>query len=314
MSKKLIICEKPSVAKDVATALPETFTQKGDIYESDHLVISYAVGHLLEQVDPDAYDARFRQWTYEDLPIIPKHFRYQARDSRAAKQLGTLHKLMARPDVTGIVNACDAGREGELIFKLILESAPEKARDKPVERAWFSSMTKAAIQDAFTRLRPDSDMRGLEDAARARSEADWLVGMNGTRAATTKAGSIRRVLSLGRVQTPTLAMIVRRDLEIAAFVPQDYWQVDALFTGADSDLPAMWNDVAGTHRELLFTDSDGKPVRDRINQADMAAGVVQAVTGAEGTVTSVETKPRTENPQLLYDLTALQRDANQRYG
>ena len=314
MSKKLIICEKPSVARDVATALPETFAQKGEAYESDHWVISYAVGHLLEQVDPDAYDARFRKWTYEDLPIIPEHFRYQARDSRAAKQLGTLHKLMARPDVTGIVNACDAGREGELIFKLILESAPEKARDKPVERAWFSSMTKAAIQDAFTSLRPDSDMRSLEDAARARSEADWLVGMNGTRAATTKAGSIRRVLSLGRVQTPTLAMIVRRDLEIAAFVPQDYWQVDATFTGAESDLPGMWNDVAGTHRELLFTDADGKTFKDRINAADAAQAIVDAVSGAQGTVTSVETKPRTENPQLLYDLTALQRDANQRYG
>ena len=314
MSKKLIICEKPSVARDVSVALPETFTQKGDAYESDHWVISYAVGHLLEQVDPDAYDARFRKWTYEDLPIIPQEFRYQARDARAAKQLGSLHKLMARDDVSTIVNACDAGREGELIFKLILQSASEKARAKPVERAWFSSMTKAAIQDAFQNLRPDSDMRSLEDAARARSEADWLVGMNGTRAATTKAGSIRRVLSLGRVQTPTLAMIVRRDLEIAAFEPLDYWQVDATFTGADSDLPAMWNDVAGTHRDMLFTDGDGKTFKDRINAADAAAGIVDLVTGATGTVTSVDTKPRTENPQLLYDLTALQRDANQRYG
>jgi len=314
VGKKLIICEKPSVARDVAGALPEAFTQKGDAYESDHWVISYAVGHLLEQVDPDAYDPRFRKWTYEDLPIIPEQFRYQARDSRAAKQLGSLHKLMARPDVTGIVNACDAGREGELIFKLILQSASDAARGKPVERAWFASMTKAAIREAFTNLRPDDDMRSLEDAARARSEADWLVGMNGTRAATTRAGSIRRVLSLGRVQTPTLAMIVRRDLEIAAFTPQDYWQVDATFTGADSPLPAMWNDVAGAHRDLLFTDVDGKTFKDRINAADAAQAIVGAVTGAQGTVTSVETRPRTENPQLLYDLTALQRDANQRYG
>ena len=314
MGKKLIICEKPSVARDVAGALPGTFTQKGDAYESDDWVISYAVGHLLEQVDPDAYDPRFRKWTYEDLPIIPQEFRYQARDSRAAKQLGALHRLMARKDVTTIVNACDAGREGELIFKLILQSASEAAREKPVERAWFSSMTKAAIRDAFSSLRPDSEMRDLEDAARARSEADWLVGMNGTRAATTKAGSIRRVLSLGRVQTPTLAMIVRRDLEIAAFEPRDYWQVEATFTGADSDLPAMWNDVAGAHRDLLFTDDDGKTFKDRINAADAAQGIVDLAAGAQGTVTSVETKPRTENPQLLYDLTALQRDANQRYG
>ncbi len=314
MRKKLIICEKPSVARDVAGALPGTFTQKGDAYESDDWVISYAVGHLLEQVDPDAYDPRFRKWTYADLPIIPEAFRYQARDSRAAKQLGSLHRLMARKDVTTIVNACDAGREGELIFKLILQSAPEAAREKRVERAWFSSMTKAAIRDAFTALRPDSEMRDLEDAARARSEADWLVGMNGTRAATTKAGSIRRVLSLGRVQTPTLAMIVRRDLEIAAFEPRDYWQVEATFTGADADLPAMWNDVAGAHRDLLFTDDDGKTFRDRVSAADAAQGIVDAVAGATGTVTSVETRPRTEAPQLLYDLTALQRDANQRYG
>lgn len=314
MSKKLIICEKPSVARDVAGALPETFTQKGDAYESDHWVISYAVGHLLEQVDPDAYDDRFRKWTYEDLPIIPSEFRYQPRDSRAGKQLSSLHRLMARKDVTGIVNACDAGREGELIFKLILQSANEAARAKPVERAWFSSMTKSAIGDAFEALRPDSEMRPLEDAARARSEADWLVGMNGTRAATTRAGSIRRVLSLGRVQTPTLAMIVRRDLEIQAFVPQDYWQVDATFAGADSDLPAMWNDVGNSHRDILFTDADGKTFKDRIGVQAAADSIVKVARGAEGVVEKVETKPRSEAPQLLYDLTALQRDANQRFG
>ncbi len=314
MSRKLIICEKPSVARDVAAALPETFSQKGDAFESDHWVISHAVGHLLEQMDPEAYDARFKKWTYGDLPIIPAEFRYQARDARAAKQLAALHRLMARTDVTGIVNACDAGREGELIFKLILQSASEAARAKPVERAWFSSMTRTAIQEAFTNLRPDSEMRNLEDAARARSEADWLVGMNGTRAATTRAGSIRRVLSLGRVQTPTLAMIVRRDLEIGAFTPQDYWQVDATFTGAASDLPASWNDVAGAHRDRLFTDTDGKTFRDRLSTAGAAQAIADLTTGAEGIVRSVETRPRTENPQLLYDLTALQRDANQRFG
>ena len=313
MSKKLVICEKPSVARDVAGALPEVFTQKGDAYESDHWVISYAVGHLLEQVDPDEYDPRFRKWTYEDLPIIPTEFRYQARDSRAAKQLASLHKLMSRKDVTEIVNACDAGREGELIFKLILQSAPAAAHDKPVERAWFSSMTKAAIQDAFTALRPDSEMKPLEDAARARSEADWLVGMNGTRAATTRAGSIRRVLSLGRVQTPTLAMIVRRDLEIQAFEPKDYWQLEALFTGADQPLPGTWNDVENAHRDILFVD-EGKTFKDRIAVGPAAEAISVAVTGAEGTVKSVEAKQRSEAPQLLYDLTALQRDANQRYG
>ncbi len=313
MSRKLVICEKPSVARDVAGALPGTFTQKGDAYESEHWVISYAVGHLLEQVDPDDYDPRFKKWTYEDLPIIPDEFRYQARDSRAAKQLASLHTLMSRTDVTGIVNACDAGREGELIFKLILQSAPAAAHGKPVQRAWFSSMTKAAIQEAFTALRPDSEMKPLEDAARARSEADWLVGMNGTRAATTRAGSIRRVLSLGRVQTPTLAMIVRRDLEIQAFDPRDYWQIEALFTGADQPLPGTWNDISNTHREILFVD-EGKTFKDRIAVGPAAEAISTAVTGAEGVVTSVEAKQRSEAPHLLYDLTALQRDANQRYG
>ncbi len=314
MSKKLVICEKPSVARDVAGALPETFTQKGDAYESDHWVISYAVGHLLEQVDPDAYDARYKKWTYEDLPIIPDEFRYQARDGRSAKQLASLHRLMSRPDVDIIVNACDAGREGELIFKLILQSAPPKAQGKTVERAWFSSMTKSAIKDAFESLRPDSEMQPLEAAARARSEADWLVGMNGTRAATTRAGSIRRVLSLGRVQTPTLAMIVHRDIEIGAFVPQEYWQVDATFTGADSPLPGMWHDVQGTHRDLLFTDDDGKTHKDRIVPGSAADEIATLAAGAQGVVTSVETRPRTEAPHLLYDLTTLQRDANQRFG
>ncbi len=313
VSKKLVICEKPSVARDVAGALPAAFTQKGDAYESDHWVIAYAVGHLLEQVDPDAYEPRYKKWTYEDLPILPAEFRYQARDGRAAKTLAALHRLMNRKDVTGIVNACDAGREGELIFKLILQSAPAAAHDKPVERAWFSSMTKAAIQNAFTSLRPDAEMKPLEDAARARSEADWLVGMNGTRAATTRTGSVRRVLSLGRVQTPTLAMIVRRDLAIQAFDPKAYWQIEALFTGADQPLPGTWTDVAGTHRDLLFRD-EGKTFKDRIAVASAAEEISATAAGAEGVVTSVEAKQRREAPYLLYDLTALQRDANQRFG
>lgn len=314
VGKTLVICEKPSVARDVANALPGSFAQKSDSWEGDDWVIAFAVGHLLEQVDPDAYDPKYKKWNYDDLPIVPEEFRYHARDARAGKQLSSLHKLMTRADVDCVVNACDAGREGELIFKLILQSAPAKGRDKPVKRAWFNSMTQSAIREAFETLRDDAEMRPLEDAARARSEADWLVGMNGTRAATTKAGSIRRVLSLGRVQTPTLAMIVRRDQEIAAFVPQNYWQVDALFTGADIDLPALWHDAPGTHRDLWFTDGDGKTYRDRICRGDDATEIAGLVSGADAVVESVETKPRTENPQLLYDLTGLQRDANQRYG
>jgi DNA topoisomerase-3 len=218
----LIICEKPSVAQDVAKALLGSKAKRvGDHWEGSDAIVAFAVGHLVEQVDPDAYDERYKKWRYEDLPILPESFRYQARDTRAGKTLKSLHALMKRPDVDAIINACDAGREGELIFKLILETAPKAAHDKPVKRAWFSSMTQKAIRDAFDALRDDAAMQPLEAAARARSEADWLVGMNATRAATTKAGSVRKVLSLGRVQTPTLALIVNRDLAIAAFVPQD---------------------------------------------------------------------------------------------
>src|SRR5439155_9327260 len=178
MASTLIICEKPSVARDVAAALPGKFVKRGDHYEGPDAIVAYAVGHLVEQADPEVYDEKLKKWRYEDLPIVPDHFRYDARDARAAKQLKSLHRLMASKDVDTIVNACDAGREGELIFKLILETAPPAARKKHVQRAWFSSMTANAIREAFTRLREDEQMRPLEEAARARSEADWLVGIN----------------------------------------------------------------------------------------------------------------------------------------
>src|ERR1700674_3340707 len=209
MGRMLIICEKPSVARDVAGALFGRKAKRvGDFYEGPDGVVAFAVSHLLEQVDPDEYDAKYKKGRSDDLPILPDEFRYKPRDARAQAQLRALHKLMSAATTDLIVNACDAGREGELIFKLILQTASKAARAKPVKRAWFSSMTQKAITDAFAHLREDEQMRPLEQAARARSEADWLVGMNATRAATTKAGSARRVLSLGRVQTPTLAMIV----------------------------------------------------------------------------------------------------------
>jgi DNA topoisomerase III len=301
MPKTLIICEKPSVARDVAAALPGRHPKaKGaDHYEGPEAVVAYAVGHLVEQVDPEAYDGRFKKWRYEDLPIVPERFRYEARDARAAKQLKALHKLMASPEVDTIVNACDAGREGELIFKLILETAPAKARQKPVRRAWFSSMTPAAIREAFENLREDETMRPLEDAARARSEADWLVGMNATRAATTRAGSARRVLSLGRVQTPTLALIVGRDMAISAFVPEDYWEVEARFrTGGGAVYTGLWHEGSTT----------------RLTAAEPAEAIAAAARGQDATVESLETKPQVEQAPLLYDLTTLQREANQRFG
>ena len=299
MPRSLIICEKPSVARDVSTALPGTFAKNGDFYESATTIVGFAIGHLVEQVDPDQYDERYKKWKYEDLPIVPEEFKYQARDAKAGKQLKSLHKYMASADVDVIVNACDAGREGELIFKLILETAPKKAHDKPIKRAWFSSMTAGAIRDAFEHLRDDEEMIPLEEAARARSEADWLVGMNATRAATTKAGSARKVLSLGRVQTPTLALIANRDLAIQAFVPEDYWEVAATFaTSTGARYVGMWHEGATT----------------RLTAAAPADAIVEAVHDKPAVVESLETKPQTEPSPLLYDLTTLQREANRRFG
>jgi len=296
----LIICEKPSVARDVAAALYGRKAKKaGDFYEGPDGIVAFAVGHLLEQVDPDEYDVKFKKWRYEDLPILPEEFHYKARDSRAQTQLRALHKLMGAATTDVIVNACDAGREGELIFKLILQTASKAARAKPVKRAWFSSMTTKAITEAFAHLRDDDQMRPLEQAARARSEADWLVGMNATRAATTKAGSVRRVLSLGRVQTPTLAMIVARDLAIQAFVPEDYWEIDGTFaTAQGTRYVGKWHDGSAT----------------RVTTAQTAEDIAGAVADKPALVISVETKPQVVQAPLLYDLTTLQREANSRYG
>jgi DNA topoisomerase-3 len=295
MGKNLVICEKPSVAADVAKALGAKGVADG-FYESDDTVVGFAVGHLVEQVDPEAYDPKFKTWRFEDLPIVPETFRYEARDARSKKQLTLLHKAIRRKDVATVVNACDAGREGELIFKLVLETS---GATKPVKRAWFSSMTQKAIRDAFAHLRDDAEMLPLEHAARARSEADWLVGMNASRAATTRIGSRRAALSLGRVQTPTLALIVHRDLEIDAFRPEDYWQVRATFeTAAGASYDGLWR----------------RGSKDRVDVAEEAERVAEVTRGAAARVTSVERKPVVEQAPLLYDLTTLQRDANSRFG
>jgi DNA topoisomerase III len=296
MPKTLVICEKPSVARDLVAALPGRFAESNDLFESDTYVIGFAVGHLVEQVDPDEYDAKYKRWKFEDLPIVPDEFRYEPRDAKAGKQLKSLHAAMRRKDIDELVNACDAGREGELIFKLILQTAKV---EKPVRRAWFSSMTKSAIADAFESLRDDAELRPLEDAARSRSEADWLIGMNATRAATTRIGSPRSTISLGRVQTPTLALIVHRDLEIAAFVPEDYWQVQAQF------------DTAANERYVGMLQQGSS---NRLKTAEEAARIASSANGADAVVESVERKPLVEQPPLLYDLTTLQREANQRFG
>jgi DNA topoisomerase-3 len=290
--KTLVIAEKPSVARDIVGALPGSFDEHKNFYESDEYVVTFAVGHLLELSDPEDYDAAWKSWKLDNLPIIPTEFKVRPRDKKSATQLNLIHKLLKRTDVDRVVNACDAGREGELIFTHIYETA---GVDKPVDRLWINSMTKAAIRDGFERLRPGDQLEPLRDAARSRSEADWLVGMNATRAATTRRGWGAGVVSLGRVQTPTLAMLVKREREIQAFTPEPYWLVHATF---DPRYEGLW--FEGEENRL----KDGK----------RADEIVEKVTGKTGRVESVERKEQSERAPLLYDLTALQRDANRRFG
>ena len=290
--KTLIIAEKPSVARDIVGALPGSFDEHKNFYESDDYVVTFAVGHLLELSDPEDYDPAWKSWKLDNLPIIPEQFKVRPRDKKSATQLNLIHKLLKRKDVDRVVNACDAGREGELIFTHIYETSET---DKPVDRLWINSMTKAAIRDGFEGLRPAEQLEPLRDAARSRSEADWLVGMNATRAATTRRGWGAGVVSLGRVQTPTLAMMVKREREIQAFTPEPYWLVHATF---DPRYNGLW--FEGDETRL----KDGK----------RADEIVEKVTGKTGRVESAERKEHSERAPLLYDLTALQRDANRRFG
>src|SRR5436309_15553419 len=227
MSKTLVIAEKPSVGRDLARVLPGPFAKHEGFLEGPEHVLTWAVGHLVQLAEPDEYDDRFKKWRMADLPIVPERFKLVIRDERSKKQMNVIKRLLSREDVELVVNACDAGREGELIFAYLYEKAGSK---KPVKRLWLNSMTKKAIEEAFTQLREGSELASLEAAARSRSEADWIVGMNATRAATIRLRSaFDGAVSLGRVQTPTLAILARRQQEIRAFKPEPYWVVDARF-------------------------------------------------------------------------------------
>src|SRR6187397_721024 len=227
MGKTLVIAEKPSVGRDLTKALPGAFQKHEGYLESDTHVVTWAVGHLVQLAEPDEYDAKYKKWRMADLPIVPDRFKLVVRDERSRKQMTVISRMLKREEVAEVINACDAGREGELIFAWLYEKAGAK---KPVRRLWLSSMTSAAIKSAFSGLRPASEFALLEQAARSRSEADWIVGMNATRAATIRLrSSFDGAVSLGRVQTPTLAIIARREEEIRAFKPEKYWLVDAAF-------------------------------------------------------------------------------------
>jgi DNA topoisomerase-3 len=297
MPKTLVIAEKPSVGRDLARVLPGPFAKHEGYLEGPEHVLSWAVGHLVQLAEPDEYDAKFKKWRMADLPIVPDKFKLVVRDERSKKQMSVISQQLRRDDVEQVINACDAGREGELIFAYLFEKAGSK---KPVQRLWLSSMTKIAMQRGFSELRPAADFAQLEAAARSRSESDWIVGMNATRAATIRLrSSFDGAVSLGRVQTPTLAIITRREEEIRAFKPEPYWLVDALFA-ADG--------------ERLYEGRYHDGARPRLATAEQADAIVAAVRGRTGEITQLERKERRERPPLLYDLTSLQREANSRFG
>ncbi|MFO1362757.1 MAG: DNA topoisomerase III [Burkholderiales bacterium] len=305
MAKKLIIAEKPSVANDIARALGG-FTRHGDYYESAGYVVCSAIGHLLELAAPEQYEVKRGKWSFAHLPVIPPHFDLKPIE-KSEDRLKLLARLIRRKDVSAIVNACDAGREGELIFRYIEQYV---GAGKPVERLWLQSMTPAAIREGFAALRGDREMRPLADAAVCRSESDWLVGINGTRAMTafnSKDGGFYKT-TVGRVQTPTLAILVEREKRIKAFVARDYWEVLGTFAGTGGEYGGRWFD------EKFERDPNDEYLRaERIWDAARAEAIRARCLGQPGIV-SEESKPATQSSPLLYDLTTLQREANSRFG
>ncbi len=305
MTKTLIIAEKPSVANDIAKSLGG-FTKHDEYFESDEFVLSSAIGHLVEIAAPEEYDVKRGKWSFANLPMIPPHFALNPIQ-KTESRLKLLNKLIKRKDVGEIINACDAGREGELIFRLIVQYAKAK---QPVKRLWLQSMTPGAIRDAFAHLRDDQDMLPLADAARCRSEADWLIGINGTRAMTafnSKEGGFY-LTTVGRVQTPTLSIVVEREEKIKQFVPRDFWEVRAEFVCAAGIYEGRWLDTAFKKDE---TDPEKKA--ERLWSKAAAESIVAACRGKAGNVTE-ESKPSTSMAPALFDLTSLQREANARFG
>ena len=305
MTKTLIIAEKPSVAQDISRALGG-FERHDGYFENDQYVLSSSVGHLLTLVNPD--DVVRGKWSFNHLPAIPKkEFDIQPIDKKSTERLKLLVKLLKRKDVDAVINACDAGREGELIFRYIVQYAKV---NKPIQRLWLQSMTKQAIIDAFSNLRDDESMKPLEAAARSRAEADWLVGINGTRAMTafnSKDGGFFKT-PIGRVQTPTLAIVFKREEAIRAFKPRDYWEVHASFVAAGGIYEGRWFDP-----NFKKDPSDPELKDNRLWSQVAAQSIVIACRGKPGTVTE-ESKPLMQNSPALFDLTSLQREANARFG
>jgi DNA topoisomerase-3 len=316
MNKTLVIAEKPSVAQDIVRALTPVvgrFDKHDDHFENERYIVTSAVGHLVEITAPEQYDVRRGKWSFTHLPVLPPYFELKPID-KTKSRLDAVVRLVRRKDVGEIVNACDAGREGELIFRLIVQYASGgKPLDKPIRRLWLQSMTPQAIRDGFAQLRTDEQMRGLADAARSRSEADWLVGINGTRAMTafnSRDGGFF-LTTVGRVQTPTLSIVVDREEKIRAHQPRDYWEIHASFLAEAGEYPGKWFDP--NFRRPTGEDADPDLRADRIWDQRQALAIVEAVRGKAASVTE-ERKPTTQACGLLYDLTSLQREANGRFG
>jgi DNA topoisomerase-3 len=305
MAKQLIIAEKPSVAMDLSRALGG-FARHDDYFESDRHVLSSAVGHLLEIGMPEDEEVKRGKWTFAHLPAIPSRFALKPIEKSEAR-LKLLLRLIKRKDITALINACDAGREGELIFRYLVQFS---GTSKPIRRLWLQSMTPAAIREGFSQLRADEAMRPLADAAVCRSESDWLVGINGTRAMTafnSKAGGFQ-LTTVGRVQTPTLAILVEREEKIRAFQPRGYWEVLATFGVAGGEYTGRWFDESFKKR-----DDDADARAERLWDESAARAIVAKCEGKLGAITE-ESKPSTQAAPLLYDLTSLQREANGRFG
>ena len=308
MPKKLIIAEKPSVANDLARVLTG-FKKEGEYWESEDFVLSSAIGHLIELCKPTEYGKGKGKWSFESLPLLPEEFKLKVIE-RTAPRFEVLKKLLKRKDVTGVINACDAGREGELIFRYVMEAAECK---KKVQRLWLQSMTPGSIRDGFTKLRKEEEMEPLLAAAKSRSESDWLVGINTTRALTalnSKGGGFF-LTTAGRVQTPTLSILVERELQIRAFVPKGYWEVHATFGAKAGEYEGKWFDETLADQKVAERGAEQRP--ERLWTQERAEQIVGECRGKTGEVHD-EKKPARQLSPLLYDLTSLQREGNSRFG
>jgi len=309
MSKTLVIAEKPSVAADLARALGGK-AAKAEFFEVDDYIITSAVGHLVELCLPNKMTGgKGLSWKLDSLPIIPEEFELQPI-ARSADRLAVVKRLLKKPEVTSVINACDAGREGELIFHNIIQLTGCK---KPVKRLWLQSMTKEAIQEGFAHLRDDAEMQPLAAAAVCRSESDWLVGINSTRALTavnSGQGGFQ-LTPVGRVQTPTLAILVEREEKIRAFVPKTYFEVHGVFSVAAGSYPGRWFDERFKKSEGE-ADAAGKKA-ERLWDHAAAEAIRTKCEGKPGVIEETKKSTSQASP-LLYDLTTLQREANGRFG